>query len=201
MSSTKRGGQREISDYYMTPQVEIEKFLSSWIEELERPYHYCEIGSYTTWTWFDPCAGGDEKNEASYPVVLRRMFPGITVGTMDIRGDSRAVIIHDYLKYQFPNETIIHVIITNPPFSLAQEIIQKALQDVSNGGYVIMLLRLNFLGSVKRFPFWNQQLPVWCYVHHNRMSFTPDGKTDSIEYAHFIWQKNTSPDFTMMKVI
>ena len=32
-------------------------------------------------------------------------------------------------------------------------------------------------------------MPKYIFVHHQRMSFTEDKKTDSIEYAHFVWQK------------
>lgn len=75
------------------------------------------------------------------------------------------------------------------------------MNDVKAGGYVVMLLRLNFFGSSQRLDFWQKQLPIWAYVHHRRFSFTDDGKTDSIEYMHAVWQKDTAPDFTMLKVI
>lgn len=82
-----------------------------------------------------------------------------------------------------------------------KQIIEKALEDVNDNGYVVMLLRLNFFGSNQRKPFWDKQLPVWAYVHHRRFSFTDDGKTDSIEYMHAVWQKGNCPSFTMLKVI
>lgn len=59
-----------------------------------------------------------------------------------------------------------------------------------------MLLRLNFFGSKKRNKWLLDNMPDQCYIHAKRMSFTGDGKTDSIEYAHFIWQKGVSTDYT-----
>lgn len=64
-----------------------------------------------------------------------------------------------------------------------------------------MLLSLNFFGSNDRFKFFQRQMPIASYVHHRRFSFTNDNKTDSIEYMHAVWQKNNSPEFTMLKII
>ena len=44
-------------------------------------------------------------------------------------------------------------------------------------------------------------MPKYCFVHHRRISFTDDRKTDSIEYAHFVWQKGYNEQFTQLKVI
>jgi len=79
-------------------------------------------------------------------------------------------------------------IITNPPFYIAQEIAEKALAE---GDVVIMLQRLNWLGSHKRRKFWAAHMPSDVFVHHRRISFT-GGKTDSIEYAHFVWRPGTT---------
>jgi 16S rRNA G1207 methylase RsmC len=43
--------------------------------------------------------------------------------------------------------TSFDMIITNPPFAIAQGIIEKSLEFCKGGGYVIMLLRLNYIGS------------------------------------------------------
>ncbi len=64
-----------------------------------------------------------------------------------------------------------------------------------------MLLRLNFLGSISRFEFFKKYMPKYIYVHHKRIAFTDNGKTDSIEYAHFVWHKNNYPKFAQLKVI
>ena len=77
-------------------------------------------------------------------------------------------------------------IITNPPFSLAQEFIEKSLTLADKG--VIMLLRLNFLGSQKRHDFWIKNPPSAIYVLSKRPSFTGNG-TDNQDYAWFVWDK------------
>ena len=84
---------------------------------------------------------------------------------------------------------------------IAREIIGKALNDVKDGGLVIMLLRLNFFGSRARFSFWEKNMPTFCYVHNERIGFTDNGTTDSIEYMHAVWIKGERQKFTKLRVI
>lgn len=131
-------------------------------------------------TWLDPCAGGDATHDMSYPSVINEIADSAVVETIDERGDSLANIKGDYLKMEVLKGAY-DVIITNPPFLLAEQFIRKALGDVRDGGYVVMLLRLNFFGSKARRAFFDEFMPERVYVHHRRMSFTDDGKTDSVE--------------------
>lgn len=182
MSSTNRTNaqERHISDYYITPIDVIQYFIENFIS----------IEGNIFDRVLDPCAGGDSLNPMSYPTALSNL--GIkNVKTIDIREDSLADIKGNYLELEIPKG--FNVIITNPPFNQAEEVIQKSLNDISDNGYVIMLLRLNFLGSQKRKPFWDKYPPKYIFIHSKRISFMKDIKgkavTDSIEYAHFVWQK------------
>ena len=76
------------------------------------------------------------------------------------------------------------LIFTNPPFSIAQEFIEHSLPRAK---CVVMLLRINFLGSKKRYNFWQNNKPDAIYVLSKRPSFTGKG-TDATEYAWFVWQ-------------
>jgi hypothetical protein len=172
----------------VTPLDCVEHFLDAWTED---------IGFLPSGQWLDPCAGGDNEHPMTYPSVLSER--GIFMDTIDIREDSPAATHGNYLE--MPLETEPYVIMTNPPFYLAKEIIEKALVDVRDGGYVVMLLRLNFFGSKARFPFFQQHPPLYTYVHHRRMSFTDDGKTDSIEYMHAVWKKGADVTHTKLKVL
>lgn len=83
----------------------------------------------------------------------------------------------------FDWEEKVDLIITNPPFSLAQEFIDHSLAHAS---CVIMLLRLNYLGSIKRHDWWIKIPPTALYVLSKRPSFTGTG-TDATDYAWFVW--------------
>lgn len=182
MSSTNRGRERNKYDYYVTPKNEVRKFLKVFLQNNEIKGNI-----------LDPCAGGDLNHGMTYPEAINEIIKDCKVKTLDIRPDSRAEYKNiDYLKTDI-SELIEgykpNAIFTNPPFNLAMDFIKKALEEVNENGFVIMLLRLNFLGSESRNTWLKNNMPYEIYVHSKRMSFTGDGKTDSIEYAHFIWKK------------
>lgn len=194
-SSTNRSNAREehIADYYVTPIQDIELFLNE----------FKKVTPNLNWTELqilDPCAGGDIDNPMSYPKAIKNIHTDYTtIDTIDIREDSLAKLNENYLTYELPIKQ--DIIITNPPFNLALEIIQKALNDVDSGGYVIMLLRLNFLETKSRKEFFDKYMPKYIFVHHKRMSFIKGKGTDSVAYAHYVWQKGNYPKFTQLKVI
>lgn len=75
------------------------------------------------------------------------------------------------------------VIITNPPFVHALEILQQCLKVKSATS--IFLERLNWCAGPRRELF--RALSPSTYVLPDRPSFTDNGKTDSIEYAWFVF--------------
>ena len=79
----------------------------------------------------------------------------------------------------------VDLIVTNPPFSLAQEFIDHSILRANT---VFMLLRINFLGSIKRHDWWIKNSPNSLYVFSKRPSFTGSG-TDATDYAWFVWDK------------
>ena len=179
------------SDYYATPIRTIIIFLNEFLKH--------EPDAFKGYI-LDPTAGGDEKHPMSYPEALKHL--GVNqenIVTVDIRKDSLAEIREDYLEINCPGD--FNTIITNPPFALAREIIEKAMNDINDGGFVIMLLRLNFLEGKSRFDFWQKQLPKYIFVHSARLRFTDNDKTASVAYAHYVWQKGCNPEFSNIKVI
>lgn len=194
MSSTNRSDARKehIADYYKTPVNDIVNFFAALDNEMTINMDKCTL---------DPASGGDKDNEMSYPVAIYEYYrvPLEHIRTIDIREDSLAEVKGDYLTMQLNYKP--HVIITNPPFNKALDFIQKALNDVEENGYVIMLLRLNFLETKARKEFFDKYMPEYIFVHHKRMSFVKGKGTDSTAYAHFVWRKGYYPEFSQIKVI
>jgi len=179
MSSTARGTLRNTHDYYVTPPWLVAEFLAHFVTEYNID---------VTKPVLDPSAGGCGKHEMSYPKVLKT-HGFIDVTTADIREDSRAASPNtDYFSHV---NLGFDLIITNPPFNRAVEFSQKAIREVNENGYVVMLQRLNWLGTLKRKSFWNKAPLKHVYIHHKRPGFNPEkpNRTDSIEYAHFVFQK------------
>ena len=77
----------------------------------------------------------------------------------------------------------VDLILTNQPFSIAKEFIEHSMMCSTT---VIMLLRINFLGSQARHDFWNQFPPDGLIILSKRPSFTGKG-TDATDYAWFVW--------------
>lgn len=97
--------------------------------------------------------------------------------------DLRDPIPCDFLKVKNTGPAIWPTILTNPPFSLAQEFIEQARACALE---VYMLLPLGFLGTQKRAEWWKANEPQALFVLSKRPSFT-GGPTDSAEYAWFYW--------------
>ena len=179
MSATNRGAIRRESDFYRTPPKAINAFLNAF--ELSPFPHVLE-----------PCAG----DGAIIKEINKRTKKLITA--VEIRKEEEDnllwsgadwVYMCDFLKWkpELPVETII----TNPPYSIAQEIIEHCF-EIAPDAEVIMLLRLAFLESKKRKPFWDKYPVTQLYVLSERPSFTGKG-TDATAYAWFVWSKYREP--------
>jgi len=195
MSATNRSKVRDDhkNDYYQTPAWCIRDFL----DEFRKDFYVPE-------KILDPCAGGDEAHPMAYPTILEE-FRGeagvkdFVVSTIDIREDSLADKHQDFLEMSHQEE--YDLIISNPPFVLAKEFVDAGLASLKRGGAVAYLLRLSFLGSMKRKLWWKETMPTYIYVHAKRPSFTEDGGTDAAQYGHFVWVKGYNPDTTNLKII
>lgn len=142
----------------------------------------------------EPCAG-----DGALISYMKKYFPNAiyTANELDeshkdnltkiMNSEYDHVIWGDY-KELLSKDTINlnpELAITNPPFSLAQEVIEYCLTKIK-AKRTIMLLRLNFLASQKRKEFWQKYPPSRIYVLSKRPSFTGTG-TDSQDYAWFVW--------------
>ena len=197
MSSTNRSKHRDSHsvDYYVTPVSSIIDFLMEfWNDNPEINFNGKII--------LDPCAGGDKTNPMSYPEAIGKFNFDVPpkIVTIDWRNDSRADIKNNFLTVNL-SKNKYDVVITNPPFFIAQEVIEKSFSLVKEGGLVIMLLRLNFFGGQSRNKWWECNMPTFCYVHSKRMRFIGTKNTDSIEYMHAVWIIGNNPKFTKLRII
>ncbi|WP_337843549.1 hypothetical protein [Rheinheimera sp.] len=93
----------------------------------------------------------------------------------------------DYLTADLGQQDVI---ITNPPFSLTEQFIQKSKAELAPDGTMVYLQRANYLGTVKRVKFWEHVgFPNKHPVIVPRPRFVKGkGKSgDSCEYMWFIW--------------
>ena len=180
MSATGRGAIRQPDDFYATPAWATRVILP----RLGEPDRILE-----------PCAGA-----GAIVTECRRQWPDATIDAVELDADRCAAIegadhalCRDWLG--MPYQGRHSLIVTNPPFKLALPFIERALVLADT---VAMLLRLNFLGSQKRAPFWRQN-PCGVYVLPKRPSFT-GGKTDACEYAWFVFGDGHANRWNILEV-
>ena len=154
MSATNRGAKRIESDFYATPKDCVQNFID----------HYGSINGRV----LEPSAGNGNIVE-----VVKRNGKN-TVTSVELRSEeadnlravSDKVIISDFLKFETDDK--FDFIIGNPPYSLAQEFLEKCFEIADKNTRIIMLLRTNFLESKKRCEFWQKHPVNGLYVLSKR---------------------------------
>jgi len=175
MSATNRGSKRIESDFYATPESVIHKFLNN--------YNYNMNGL----TILEPSAGS-----GNFCKVIKEQYPLSNIYAIETRQEEKenlqqyckAVHIGNFLEYG--NILDLDVIIGNPPYSLAQEFLEKCFSIAEEQTKIIMLLRTAFLESKKRHAFWKKHPVNHLVVLSERPSFTGKG-TDATSYSFFVW--------------
>lgn len=197
MSATGRseaagtGVVRHPDDFYATPE---------WCTRAILPH----LGLQPDDIVLDPCCGDGAilRAAAGLPITLR--LRGI-----EYDGErARVARLHGFdvscgdALFPATDWGVPRVILTNPPFSLALDFVQKSIGEVrstaSGVGTVCFLLRLNWLASQKRAAWMRLNTPS-VYVLPRRPSFTGKG-TDATEYAWMVWQRGALPKVRILEV-
>lgn len=84
-------------------------------------------------------------------------------------------------------------IITNPPYVIATEFVEHALDISMDSVKVAMFLKIQFLESKKRYNLFKKYPPKKIYVFVNRVNCGKNGvfgkESSAVCYAWFIWEK------------
>ena len=172
------------NDQYATDPKAVEMLLNNY--------------DFNTSTILEPCVGGGHIAK-----VLKEHFPEASIPCLDLvdRGYTDT-IVRDFLKWKPYKQ--FDCIISNPPYSLAREFIEKSLKLLRNNGKMAMFLKIQFLESSKRKDLFDTYPPKYIYVFRNRMatwnngnSVDPDtGKKWATTMCHawFIWEKNSKTE-------
>jgi hypothetical protein len=177
VSATNRGTIRNESDFYETPEQTINIFLDNFL---------IQEGNM-----LEPCAG-----QGAISKVITNRYPTNFLMQVELQPSNADYLskyghyidICNFLNWYPDNEEVteFNTIITNPPFSIAQEIIEHCFEISHKDTDIIMLLRLGFLESKKRRQFWKDYPLAQLYPLISRPSFTGKG-TDATAYGWFVW--------------
>lgn len=166
--------EREQNDYYATPPSAVEELLKR--------------ESFNKYV-LEPAVGG-----GSIAEVLKSH--GHIVQSMDIvdRG-YEGTEVRDFLQTSKNDLICSPDIVTNPPYSIATEFVEHALDISMDSVKVAMLLKIQFLETKKRLALFRKYPPKFIYVFTNRIACAKNGnfngESSAVCYAWFVWKKGS----------
>ena len=171
--------KREENDFYATDPQTLKLFLHEFLKD----------NSLDGKDILEPACG-----EGHISKTLKEMLPNCEILSTDLvdRGYGQGGV--DFLTHDY-GETF-HTVMTNPPFSLAKEFIEKGL-EVSDK-YVIMLCKIQLLEGTKRKDMFLNTPLKYVYVHSSRQATWKNGEpldkngkkwATTMCLAWFVWDK------------
>lgn len=170
MSSTNRGRNRDGLDRYYT-EPDLADALTSLLDLVPGQ------------TVVEPSTG-----RGAFIQAARRRMCSVVAVDIDPEAeglqicDPSARVVGDLLSTEIEADWYIG----NPPYKHAEQHIRHSINHARVG--CAFLLRLAFLESLRRWPFWDAHPPARVWVLSRRPSFT-GGTTDSCAYAWFEWRR------------
>ncbi len=146
----------------------------------------------------DPCAGEGRLLKAAHERYPDRGLRAIEINPdhqTALRSITPVVRITDFRAWAMDYRAIYGdcegcgpgVIFGNPPYAIAQEIIDACFSVARPDTQILMLLRLGFLESRKRHAWWQDHPVDGVYVLSERPSFTNDCRTLGQAFGWYHW--------------
>lgn len=169
------------NDYYATDPKAVEMLL--------RQYEF--NGN----KMLEPCVGGGHIANAVKSFIG---YEDVEITGVDLvdRGYPDTITT-DFLTWN--NGEKYDFIISNPPYSMAQEFIEHGLELLVPNGQMAMFLKIQFLEGQKRKFFFEDNPPKYIYVFRNRMATWNNGQSvdpntgkkwaTTMCHAWFVWEK------------
>lgn len=179
--------EKKAFDEYLTPQPLAEAAVRYFVE------HIMDHGTRVN-NILDPSAG-------RYGVWGSEVWEefaghGAKLTGVDIQDLSKPLLYDEW----YPNQDFMtwktnreyDIIATNPPYTDVEAFIEKCWGHLHGSGYMLMLLRLNFLASEKRQKLFKKCPLDSVIVSTQRISFYGNS-TNATEYGIFCWYKGYQP--------
>lgn len=165
--------ERASNDFYATPPQAVEMLL--------------EMETFSKDIWEPACGHGHISK------VLEAHGHNVYSTDLVDRGYGHGGF--DFLKCSNTNQDTD--VITNPPYSKAQEFVEKAMDVIGEGHKIAMFLKLTFLEGKNRRRMFEQYPPKVVYVSTSRLTCGKNGTEwmpSCICYAWFVWEKGFHGD-------
>lgn len=141
----------------------------------------------------DPCAG-----KGVWGQVVKSTYTDSILYGVDIDDTLPQPAMYDYwytgdfIGNHMANKKF-DLIISNPPFKLAEKFVYEAFNHIAFGGVIAFMLPLGFMSSVGRYKriFTTDFKPDRIFVSSRRIDFTGQGSPHT-DIAMFVWGGNSS---------
>lgn len=193
-TNRKPVSERPESDFYPTPKYLVERLLihDAFVENLQTSYEYARLHNRCEINVLEPACGN-----GAISSVLKKRLKFANIIEHDIRTDGV-----DFLSYE-PKEKI-DLIITNPPFSLFDDFVQKAKKIAP---VVVFIGKLNFFGAYNRHmnDVWHDLRNV--LIFNRQVDYRTEERDDGKFYCGnlvtgwFIWNVRYQKEYFMTDVI
>lgn len=150
----------------------------------------CDLERFSDKIW-EPCCGQGYIAK----VLIGR---GYDVFATDLCDRGFGEPNHNFLTEEYG--TVDMDIVTNPPYSSAQQFVEKALNIVGNGHKVVMFLKLTFAEGKSRKELFKKFPPKTVYVSSSRLECGKNGlfgAGSAVAYAWWCWHKGLKCETTM----
>ena len=172
-------------DYYATNPEAVKMLLTKY--------------TFDAHTILEPCVGGGHiANAINDFYTTKREITGMDLVDRGYPG----TIVADFLTYKTDKK--YEGIITNPPYSLAKEFVEKGMELLEDDGQMAMFLKIQFLEGAKRKELFDKYPPKYIYVFRNRMAtwksgLEKDQKTGkrwatTLCHAWGVWEKGSTSE-------
>lgn len=135
----------------------------------------------------DPCVGG-----GAFAEQLRRRWPDRHLFGVDINRKAAGqrycsrFDVEDFRKWNVWTPEPIAAVVSNPPFTIFEEFVERSLELAPVVG---MLLRVNALGGQERREWWTKHRFSVHHILTSRPKFSGAKSSDATEYAFFVWER------------
>lgn len=162
--------EREENDFYATNPLALELFLQNKYFKLNDNIWECACGKGHL---------SEKLKEHKYNVKSTDLIN---------RGYGEVL---DFLKFDGKWDGDI---LTNPPFKLAEDFVEKAMSILEDGNNLILLLKVQFLESDSRFLLFKKYPLKYLYVHSSRQQCCKNAEFEKYTattqcYCWFVWEK------------
>jgi hypothetical protein len=167
--------ERIKNDYYATDPQSTRKLFK--VEKFENT------------SFLEPCCGEGHISE-----VIRELFPNANIESTDLIDRGYGIGNIDFLNKKYDKK--FDYIITNPPYKLAQEFVEKSLKITNKK--VAMFLKIQFLEGIKRYELFKNSPLKTVHVFSSRQVPFSGGKSinpktgkkwcSTMCFAWFVWE-------------